>query len=144
MIIRAAEIIALMDRERWTQSDLAQKCGVSQGTISRWLKGTVPDPASQAILRALIDDKLSPALSAPLHPNEAPDLKRVYGLVLESYLYIGLERDEADELLALVREAASAPQQKRSNGDAEDYQRLLADAAMNKVLKSKRSQSQKP
>ena len=128
-----------MDRDRLTQADLAEMCGVKQPTVSRWLKGTIPDPQSQTILRDLMDTN-NIATGTKRQINE-PDLDRLLALVHESYLYLGLDGDEADELLQLVREAYLKPAEKQSDAGVEGYQRLLAQSVMQKFLRLKRKQT---
>jgi transcriptional regulator with XRE-family HTH domain len=48
----AAEIVKL---EGWTQSRLADYCGVSQATVSRWVKGQDPEGPNRDKLRDLYD-----------------------------------------------------------------------------------------
>lgn len=43
-----------MDERRWNQTQLGAAVGVNQATVSRWLKGAIPDPAQQERLRELI------------------------------------------------------------------------------------------
>lgn len=45
------------------QAALASAVGVSQPTVSRWLKGATPDPAQEARLRAILSDSPAPAQS---------------------------------------------------------------------------------
>lgn len=129
-----------MDRDRLTQADLAERCGVKQPTVSRWLKGTIPDPQSQTILRDLLEAN-NGQQEAIGQVNEPANLSRLLALVHESYLYLGLDGDEADELLQLVREAYLKPVEKQSDAGVEGYQRLLAQSVMKKFLRLKRKQT---
>ena len=140
-MIKISEIEKLMRQRGWNQSTLADKCNVSQGTVSRWLKGTTPDPAAQAILSELL--KSEDIETASFSSTANPDLNRVFELVLESYLYIGLDQNEAVELLNLVREAASKPSEKPANVDAKNYQNTLAATAIQRFLHLKPPRSHK-
>jgi DNA-binding transcriptional regulator YiaG len=39
MTITAADIVALRERHRWSQPQLAQELGVSPATVARWERG---------------------------------------------------------------------------------------------------------
>lgn len=61
-----------------TQGQLAERIGVSQPTVSRWLKGATPDPQQQAVLEHYLSSFIAPPGSgagfAPVPEyREAPD-----------------------------------------------------------------------
>lgn len=67
-------------RREWNQSDFARKTGLSQTTVSTWVRGrSVPDPASCDIIADAfllgLDDVLAQAGHRPrvLRPAEAGD-----------------------------------------------------------------------
>lgn len=55
-MIEAMHIETLLKSTGWTQTQLANRVGVKQATVSRWLKGQLPDPKQQEALKALIID----------------------------------------------------------------------------------------
>lgn len=50
------DIRFLVDKHGGKQAVLAAAAGVSQPTVSRWLKGAIPDPQQEAVLRRLLVD----------------------------------------------------------------------------------------
>jgi transcriptional regulator with XRE-family HTH domain len=53
-MITSEEIQDFIRDENISQEELARMCGVSQPTVSRWLRGATPDPLQQERLRAVI------------------------------------------------------------------------------------------
>lgn len=53
-MITANDVRELMKVTGLKQGPLAQRLGVSQPTVSRWLKGATPDPAQEAAIRKLM------------------------------------------------------------------------------------------
>lgn len=135
-MITKFQIKALLDRNGWNQSDLADACNVSQGTVSRWLKGTLPDPPAQTKLQKLIDGGPSSNSSSSVVPTEL-SLNSVLAAVEGSYHMLGLDHDEAAALLGIVIEVASE-QPTPSAGN--DFHRVLAEASVRKFLNSKQIQ----
>lgn len=135
-MITKFQIKALLDRNGWNQSDLADACNVSQGTVSRWLKGTLPDPPAQTKLQKLIDAGPSSNSSSSVVPTEL-SLNSVLAAVEGSYHMLGLDHDEAAALLGIVIEVASE-QPTPSAGN--DFHRVLAEASVRKFLNSKQIQ----
>jgi transcriptional regulator with XRE-family HTH domain len=136
-MITKNQIKALLDRKGWNQVDLAEACNVSQGTVSRWLKGTLPDPPAQTKLQKLID--AAPVDSKPqaaVVPTEL-SLNSVLAAVEGSYHMLGLDQDEATALLKIVIEVA-AEQPTPSAGS--DFHRVLAESSTRKFLNSKHFQ----
>lgn len=56
------EIKAWLKRERMTRQELAEKIGVSKGTVDNWLCGTHPIPHAKALL---IETMMQPAAVPP-------------------------------------------------------------------------------
>ncbi len=59
-MITTEQIKELMNIRGWSQIDLAERCNVSQPTVSRWLRGSTPDPSQQERLNQLIREDDSP------------------------------------------------------------------------------------
>ena len=57
-MITADDVRELMKAADLNQAGLAKRLGVSQPTVSRWLKGATPDPAQEAAIRALMLEML--------------------------------------------------------------------------------------
>lgn len=55
-MITADDVRELMKATGLKQGPLAQRLGVSQPTVSRWLKGATPDPAQEAAIRRLLTE----------------------------------------------------------------------------------------
>lgn len=59
----------ILDHPDWTQERLAKHMGVSQGTISRWKRGTDPEGPSQIKLKALHDELFAGVRETVYAPN---------------------------------------------------------------------------
>lgn len=137
MVVGKAEIAALLKKKGWNQTKLAEVCNVSQGTVSRWLKGlTVPDPEPQSILRRLIDEPAPQTAEPTAIPNEC-SVEAILSAVEGSYRMLGLDQDEAAELIKLVLSVASK-QPTPSAGP--DYYRILSETLVREFLQSKQIQ----
>lgn len=55
-MITPEDVRGLLKQAGLNQGQLAERVGVSQPTVSRWLKGQMPDPAQEAALRDLMAD----------------------------------------------------------------------------------------
>lgn len=66
-MITADDVRELLARLNLTQGRLAEHIGVSQPTVSRWLKGATPDPAQEVVLRSMMDALPGGPLALPLH-----------------------------------------------------------------------------
>ena len=53
-MITPAEVRQLLDTSGLTQGQLAERLGVSQPTVSRWLRGAVPDHQQESAIRAFM------------------------------------------------------------------------------------------
>lgn len=74
-MISADDIRAIMGAAGLKQAGLAERIGVTQPTVSRWLKGATPDPAQEEALRKLaaeVSDGYRPGLISSYDPDE-PD-----------------------------------------------------------------------
>lgn len=72
-MITADEIREIMTAAGLNQAGLAAKIGVTQPTVSRWLKGATPDPAQEDALRELAGDVGRSRRRQPLIASFDPD-----------------------------------------------------------------------
>jgi transcriptional regulator with XRE-family HTH domain len=72
-MIAADEIRDIMSAAGLNQAGLAAKIGVTQPTVSRWLKGATPDPAQEDALRRLAEGVGRPRRPASLVDSFDPD-----------------------------------------------------------------------
>lgn len=54
-MIGSREVRHLLKVTGWKQRELAQHTGVQQATVSRWLKGSIPDTPQQEVLKRLME-----------------------------------------------------------------------------------------
>lgn len=60
-----SEVRALLKATGWKQGELAGRTGVSQATVSRWLKGSIPEiPQQIALQKLLADADLAPGTAS--------------------------------------------------------------------------------
>lgn len=55
-MITSDDVKAILNATGMTQGQLAERAGVSQPTVSRWLKGATPDPAQAESLNRIINE----------------------------------------------------------------------------------------
>lgn len=99
-------IRAAMEGARLRQIDLAERMGVSDGAVSRWLNGTAPDPAELARLAVVLGvsaDYLL-GLTSPKTRPEPPPLparidKRAVGRAIKRLRAVAEVADELADLL---------------------------------------------
>jgi transcriptional regulator with XRE-family HTH domain len=72
-MIGRPEVLKLMDSRAWGQAELANAAGVTQSTVSRWVRGAVPGPRHQEVLAALLADNKDGAARAA--PEGAPAVR---------------------------------------------------------------------
>ena len=131
-MINARQIKDLMNARGWNQVVLAEKCDVSQATVSRWVGGTQqPDPPAVAILTKLINE--TPSMAESVSSSNVPELKALVAAVHGSYLMLGLDEAEADALMRIVLEVAEEPLTPSAD---ENYHRIVAQREVRKFLKS--------
>jgi transcriptional regulator with XRE-family HTH domain len=74
------------------------------------------------------------------HPSQAPvsqDYDLIFAAVKGSYRMLGLDQDEAEALVQLVREVCEEPLTPSASDDPASSRRILAESATRKFLKSK-------
>lgn len=136
-MITKVQIKALLARNDWNQTDLANACNVSQGTVSRWLKGTLPDPPAQTILKKLIDDE--PPTDKPMAPEITNEITIEALLDAFDGTLRMLDFDE-DEAAALVGIAVRVAREQPTPSAGKEFYRVLAETSVRQFLKSKRFQ----
>jgi len=72
-MITADDIRAILRDHGITQSALAERIGVRQSTVSRWLNGQTPDPAAQERLESMRAGRGAPQLPPPRPPSNASE-----------------------------------------------------------------------
>lgn len=97
--------------------ELAKALGVSE----EWLK-TGKEPTKDA---------------SSTETHASPDYDLIFAAVKGSYRMLGLDQDEADELVTLVREVCEDPLTPSATDDPISSRRILAESATRKFLKSK-------
>ena len=72
-MITADDIRAILRDHGITQSALAERVGVRQSTVSRWLNGQTPDPVSQERLESMLARKGEPIIPTARPPSNASE-----------------------------------------------------------------------
>lgn len=126
-----------MDRNRWTQTELADFLGERQSTVNRWLGGSMPDPDKQEAIIQRLGGDISRALPSydpvrdalEIAEREVGHVKVTGPLILNS-----------DQRSLLVRYVDAIERRSKEAGPAPDVkQKLLSD--LEEVAKYLRGES---
>lgn len=98
---RMKNIARLRKIKGWTQTDLAQVCGINQATVSKAEKG-------DGGVSLMIYEKIANSLDAPLHVIFSPDMEEVeLKLVM---VFRGLSKERQQGWMDILNGAVEFPQ----------------------------------
>lgn len=107
-MILGDKILQLRKNKGWSQEELAEKCGVSRQSVSKWEGGvSIPDLGKILLLSQLFDVTTDYLLKDEL---ESPDMESGFGIVaepkVEEELRPVVSLDEANTFMALTKKVA--------------------------------------
>jgi transcriptional regulator with XRE-family HTH domain len=140
------------EEKGWSQSDLAlevkrvnRSLTTRQSTIAAIEDGTSKKPTIlYELARALgVSDEWLKTGKEEDYPREATEstglrnIDLIFSAVKGSYLMLGLDQDEAEALVQIVREVCEEPPTPSASDDLQTSRRILAESATRRFLKSK-------